>query len=383
MSAPPVVKAARPATDALSDDRSAAEFTVVMDALGGVLQLYGQHAFDTDLQTGDEIRAIVRRWMLHATMGAASPTATTERPAGGVTSRDWKGLLRFFGTTRRDETAYVHRALKDLRESIWAFVSGLHQLVLEEHEEGKVAQEHIGRVKAACASQDTDYLRRETMAAVSVMEKLLENRKERQRHQFSVLADKLKDLGQELEDARRESALDGLTGLPNRKAFDDYITRSIELHSLTVKPTSLLLIDVDNFKAINDTYGHPVGDDALRHVTRALSRTILRKMDFVCRLGGDEFAVIVQETGIDGARVLGEKLRRSLSEVLASRKGAEPAPDYTISVGVAELELGDNTLSWTNRADQALYDAKRLGRNQVASSAPSTGATPPSNARIA
>ena len=95
-------------------------------------------------------------------------------------------------------------------------------------------------------------------------------------------------------------------------------------------------------------------------------------MDFVCRLGGDEFAVIVQETGIDGAKSLGEKLRRSLAEVLASRKGIEPMPEYTISVGVAELEFGDNALSWTNRADQALYDAKRLGRNQVAGSTPSS-----------
>jgi diguanylate cyclase (GGDEF)-like protein len=215
------------------------------------------------------------------------------------------------------------------------------------------------------ANQDTTDLKRETMAAVSAMEALTHSRRERQREQFSMLADKLKDLGRELEDARRESALDALTGLPNRRTFDAYVTRSIELHSLMGRPASLLIIDVDNFKVINDTFGHSVGDDALRQVTRSLSRTILRKVDFVCRMGGDEFAVILQETDGTDAVALGDKLRRSLGDVLAAQRDCEPVLDYTISVGVAELKLGDDAIAWVNRADRALYEAKRLGRDQI------------------
>jgi len=83
-------------------------------------------------------------------------------------------------------------------------------------------------------------------------------------------------------------------------------------------------------------------------------------------LGGDEFAVILQETDGDGGRMLGEKLRRTLDEVLASRGENEPALECTISVGVAELELGQDALAWMSRADEALYEAKRAGRNQIA-----------------
>ncbi|MFN8574398.1 MAG: GGDEF domain-containing protein [Gemmatimonadaceae bacterium] len=342
------------------------ETSLVLDTLGAVLQLYGKHAFDTDTAGAADTRNLVHAWMLHATMGATRPGSSEERPAGGVLYRDWKGLVQYFGGTRRDEAAYVTRALGDFRDSIWAFVSALHQLVLEEQEEGRIATEHFTRVKAAVTSNSTEQLKRETIAAISVMENLMVARRERQQRQFTVLADKLKSLGRELEDARRESALDPLTRLPNRRSFDDYITRSIELHSLLGQPACLMMVDVDNFKQINDAFGHPVGDEALRQVARALSRTFLRRVDYVCRYGGDEFAVILQETSHDGATALGEKLRRAMREVLAAQQGSEPKLECTLSVGIAELQLGDDAMSWTQRADAALYTAKRAGRDQVA-----------------
>jgi diguanylate cyclase (GGDEF)-like protein len=341
------------------------ETSLVLDSLGTMLQLYGKYVFDTDTASAAEGRATAHAWMLHATMGAQRPGATEQRAAGGVLYRDWKGLTQYFGGSRREEAEYVARALGDLRDSVWAFVSALHQLVLEEHEEGRIASEHFARVKAAVASNSTEQLKRETAAAIAVMENLMVARRDRQRQQFTVLADKLKSIGRELDDARREGALDALTGLPNRRSFDDYITRSIELHSLLGQPACLLMIDVDHFKQINDTFGHPVGDDALRHVARALARTFLRRVDFVCRYGGDEFGVILQETGHEGAVALAEKLRRAMTNVLESQNGLEPKLEFTLSIGIAELQLGDDAVLWTQRADAALYEAKRNGRDQV------------------
>ena len=348
-------------------DRTAAELSLVLDSVGGLLQVYSQHAFDTDLHTAKELRVMVQHWRMHAVIGTAAPTPIGESGGTGIVDRDWNGLLRFFGEKRREEAAFVVRGQRNLRECIWAFVSGLHHLVLEEHEEGKAAQEHIRRVKEAVASNDTEQLKRETVAAVSVMETLLDTRRTRQQQQFSVLAEKLRNLGRELEDARRESCLDPLTGLPNRKEFDSYVQKSIELHTITGRRACLLMVDVDNFKNINDTHGHPMGDEALRQVTRALSRTVLRRVDFVCRIGGDEFAIILQETDASGARVLGEKLRNAMRDVLSTPRSNEQDLDYTLSVGIAELEVGDDPLSWMRRADQAMYVAKRSGRDQVAS----------------
>ncbi len=343
----------------------AREISLLLDSMGALLQLYGKFAFDTDTSSASETKATIHAWMLHATMGLPRPGSSENRPAGGVLYRDWKGLTQYFGGSRRDEAEYVGRALGDLRDSVRAFVSALHQVVIEEKEEGRIVAEQFARVKDAVAGNSTEELKRETIAAISAMENLMVARRDRQRQQFTVLAEKLKSVGRELDDARREGSLDTVTRLPNRRAFDDYITRCIELHSLLGQPACLLMIDVDNFKQINDTYGHPMGDEALRQVGRALARTFLRRVDFVCRYGGDEFAVILQETAQDGAVALAEKMRRAMSNVLDGQLVGDPKLEYTLSVGIAELQLGDDGDAWSRRADAALYAAKRAGRNRV------------------
>lgn len=364
------------------DEKSAIskETGIVLDALGTLMQHYGKYAFDTDSRTGDEIRKLVHGWMLHATMGAPRPGNPEDRPSAGVFYRDWKGLSQFMGETRRDESKYVVRALDDMRSVVWSFVAAIHQVVVEEQEEARITGDHLGRMRVAVESNSTDLIKREALAVVSVIEQLMTNRKERQQEKFAVLADKLKHLGRELEDARRESAIDPLTGLANRKAFDEYITRSIELHSLLGQPASLMMIDVDTFKSINDTYGHTAGDTALRQIANVLSKTFLRRVDCVCRFGGDEFAVVLQETKLTNAQLLAERLRRQVQELrpietlpvdadgneIVDEAGEQlPPPQVTLSIGVAELTIGDNATTWIKRADSALYQSKRAGRDMV------------------
>ena len=342
------------------------ETGIVLDALSTLLQLYAKHAFDTELETAEELRAQIQGWRMHASVGAPRPGHEDDKPSTGVFYRDWKGLVHYFGDKRRDEARYVTRVLADFRDVTWAFVSAVHTVVVEEQEESRIATDQLGRMRVAVESNSTDLMKREALAVVGVMEKLIENRKERQREQFQVLAEKLKNLGRELEDARRESAIDGLTALHNRKAFDDYIGRSIELHTLLGQAGSLMMVDIDLFKQINDTYGHPVGDAALRQVANVLSRTFLRRVDFVARYGGDEFAVILQETTVDNATMLAERLRRGVAELppIEVAPGLEP-PKISLTIGIGELKLGDTSLDWIKRADAAMYHAKRSGRDCV------------------
>ncbi len=365
--APSAAKA--PPAEPPREDKNAVsrETGIVLDALSSVLQYYGKFAFDTDAHAGDELRRLMHGWMLHASMGAPRPNHEEDKPSAGVFYRDWKGLVQFFGEKRREESKYAVSALEDLRSVVWAFVGAVHQVVVEEQEETRIAGDHLHRMRVAVESNSTDLIKREALAVVSVMEQLAVHRKERQREQFAVLADKLKKLGRELEDARRESALDPLTGLANRKAFDEYITRSIELHSLLGQPACLMMIDVDHFKEINDGFGHTVGDTVLRQISNILSKTFLRRVDFVCRYGGDEFSVILQETKLENAQLLAERLRRQVQDVRILEnppEGTEP-PKATLSIGVAELTVGDDAVDWIKRADGALYHAKRAGRDQV------------------
>ncbi|MBL8983052.1 MAG: GGDEF domain-containing protein [Gemmatimonadetes bacterium] len=365
--APPPAAAPQPASaPAAEGEQLSRETGIVLDAITNLLQAYGKYAFDTELRSGDEIRNATQAWRMHAAVGAPRPDHEDDKSGTGVFYRDWKGLNHYFNETRRDEAKYVTRVLDDFREMTWAFVSAVHTVVVEEAEESKIATNQMNRMRVAVDSNSTDLMKREALAVVSVMEKLIEHRKERQREQFASLADKLKNLGRELEDARRESAIDGLTGLHNRKAFDDYISRSIELHTLLGKPGCLMMVDMDHFKGINDTHGHPVGDAAIRQIANCLSKTFLRRVDFVARYGGDEFAVILQETSADNAAMLAERLRKSVADLppIEVAPGAEP-PRLTLSIGIGEIRLGDSTFDWIKRADSALYHAKRAGRDAV------------------
>ncbi len=257
--------------------------------------------------------------------------------------------------------------LEDFRAVTWAFVKAVHQVVVDEKEESRIAKDQLGRMRHAAEGNSTDLMRREALAVAGAMEQLIEQRKERQQVQFAVLADRLKSLGRELDDARRESTIDGLTGLSNRKAFDEYIARSIELHTLRGQPACLVMVDVDNFKGINDTYGHVVGDAALKHVAHSLSKTSLRRVDFVCRYGIDEFAVILEECALDNAHTLAESLRTALAGLAPVEVSDRMEPPLIqLSIGVAELQGVNTPKAWTERADAALYDAKRNGRNRVA-----------------
>lgn len=355
-----------PPLTAEEERTNATETGMLLDTLGSVLQFYGKYSFETDAQSADETRTLSSAWTRHATMGAPRPGHEDERPGARLLYRDWKGLVQFFAEHRRNEGQYVTRSMDDLRAVIWEFVSAVHHVVVDEQEVGRVAGQQLERVKEAVEGNSVELIKREAMAAVSVMAATVESRRKRHQEQFARLADKLKNLGRELEEARRESTQDSLTGLANRKAFDGFITRSIELHSLLGEPASLMMIDVDRFKTVNDSRGHPAGDAVLRQVSLALSKTFLRRCDFVCRYGGDEFAVILQETDLAISSGIAERLRTAIRDMAKPADGDDEPEPITVSIGVAQLNTADDAEAWIRRADAALYEAKAAGRDRIA-----------------
>jgi two-component system cell cycle response regulator len=130
------------------------------------------------------------------------------------------------------------------------------------------------------------------------------------------------------------------------------------------KPLTVLVLDIDHFKHINDTYGHDAGDDVLRDFALRIRKSI-RGIDLACRYGGEEFVVIMPETDLAVATMVAERLRRRIAgEPFPIQRGARSL-DVTISVGIASLATGDAAADVLKRADQALYRAKRDGRNRV------------------
>jgi diguanylate cyclase len=182
---------------------------------------------------------------------------------------------------------------------------------------------------------------------------------------LDVSANTINDLKSKLDDVRREALTDALTGIANRKAFEERLLESAKQAMETGEDLTLLLVDIDHFKNFNDTWGHQVGDQALRLVAKALTDNV-KGQDLAARYGGEEFAVVLPKTALADAVKLADKIRGAfLRRRLVKRDTGETIGAITVSIGVAKLELGEPVQRFVNRADQALYAAKRGGRNRV------------------
>ncbi len=165
------------------------------------------------------------------------------------------------------------------------------------------------------------------------------------------------------DEIHRLVTTDGLTGLPNRRAFEEALQREFSRATRYTRPMAILMIDIDHFKRVNDTLGHLAGDAALRQIG-ALLRTNLRRDDLAARLGGEEFAVLLPEIDRAGATLTAEKLRR----LIESRPVVFDTQRWplTVSIGIASRAVTDTeAIEVVRRADDMLYVAKREGRNRV------------------
>ena len=158
---------------------------------------------------------------------------------------------------------------------------------------------------------------------------------------------------------------DALTGLFNRRYMESHLATLVEQAAARGKPIAVLLVDIDYFKAVNDSHGHDAGDDVLREFALRIRKSI-RNIDLVCRYGGEEFVIVMPETDMAVATMVAERLRRRIaSEPFTIQQGARNL-EVTISIGIAALGgSNDNAAAILKRADTALYRAKRDGRNRV------------------
>jgi diguanylate cyclase (GGDEF)-like protein/PAS domain S-box-containing protein len=186
--------------------------------------------------------------------------------------------------------------------------------------------------------------------------KQYEKRLEETQRKLRVHQEKLYEANSRLEAL---AATDGLTGLKNRRAFEERLEEEVGRNRRHGHPVSLVILDIDHFKAFNDTFGHPKGDEVLRNVGRLLKRA-MREIDFVARYGGEEFAIILPHTTREGATGLAERLRGVIEDATWDDR------PITASMGVASISREASTAeALLDHADRALYRSKQAGRNRV------------------
>lgn len=165
----------------------------------------------------------------------------------------------------------------------------------------------------------------------------------------------------------RLSMTDQLTEIPNRRSFDSRLTMEWRRAIREKKYISLLMLDVDKFKAYNDTYGHQQGDNVLRAVAKSLEQDMMRPGDFAARWGGEEFAAVLACTDLNGAMQVAERIRANIEALRITVPGTSDVAPVTISIGVESMMPDQNSSLdlFISAADNALYAAKKAGRNRV------------------
>jgi diguanylate cyclase len=205
----------------------------------------------------------------------------------------------------------------------------------------------------------------------AIVERLVQTTKEMEQTNHKLEArlkaskDEINELQENLEAMRAESLTDPLTGLANRKYFDQMLERAMNQAAASGEALSLILADIDHFKSFNDTYGHLTGDQVLRLVAAAVKQNI-KGQDMAARFGGEELAIVLPTTALRQAVTVADHIRRAvMTKELMKRSTGEHLGRVTISMGVAHLHPGEPPQSLIERADSCLYAAKRNGRNCV------------------
>lgn len=186
------------------------------------------------------------------------------------------------------------------------------------------------------------------------------------------VAERTCELRQANEELRLVSQLDGLTGIANRRSFDEALRREWRRAMRDEEPLALIMLDADHFKAYNDTYGHQAGDECLKFIAAQVKAAAKRSTDLAARYGGEEFALILTECDLAGAAQVAERLRSSIEEAAWPHAGSAVAKVVTVSLGVVAVcpQQEEQALELVAAADRAMYRAKQSGRNRVCLASP-------------
>jgi diguanylate cyclase len=274
---------------------------------------------------------------------------------------------RHFGTSQHEaELRAVGKRIEDAVAQVLAYLSTANQGAVQY---GEALQSFSGELHRDPAPNDLGDLIRGVLDETKVMIEVNRQLEER----LETSSGEIARLREDLDALKREATTDALTGLANRKLFDVSL-REAALESEEDRSfLALLMIDIDFFKQFNDSHGHMLGDQVLKLVARTIQDSVKGK-DTAARYGGEEFAVILPDTRLGDALAVADGIRRNVaSRKVLNRRTGQVLGQVTLSIGVAEYEFGESLGAFVHRADEALYMAKRQGRNRVVSQSELTG----------
>ncbi len=259
----------------------------------------------------------------------------------------------------------IEQEKEELKDIIFLMADSFKKFVGNSSNYAKHLDDFIDKLKETDNLDEIKKIKFEIIkATIEVKEKTDEIKKQllEANNAIKKSRERLEKLEQELEKTKEKTLYDGLTKAYNRAVFDDRIVKEIAKAKRENKTLFLVMIDIDHFKNINDTYGHQTGDMVLKILTQQIKK-VIRDIDFFARYGGEEFSLILPDLPLERAKEVAERIRVKIEKTKFLYKQEEVK--VTISLGMAQLKNDDDAKSLIERADKALYQAKNSGRNRV------------------
>lgn len=299
-------------------------------------------------------------------LAGATPELKKELEAllgqGGVVSSSQMQALfdKYFGEKTGEEA--IQETGDELQITLLDVIKQVTQAGLDAREFGKTLNQASGSLGA---DRIDPTAMRGLVGELIAATKLIGQRNQALEAQLQASSSKISGLQSRLEEARRDALTDGLTGIGNRKSFDLALQLRTQQARIQNGDLALMLMDIDHFKNFNDQFGHRVGDQVLKIVGSKLKQA-MKSIDTAARYGGEEFAMLMPQTRLKQALERADALRVNLgSHYLKNRATGQSYGTVTISIGVARYRTDEPPENFVNRADQALYRAKKEGRNRV------------------
>jgi diguanylate cyclase len=261
---------------------------------------------------------------------------------------------------------YLAEREKELRDIIDLLTKAMASLDVENREFYHRVYDQSEKMEQITLLDDIKKIRSALQLEVTQMREIVDQKKDQDRRQVQLLASQVDSLRLELEKTKTKSMTDGLTGAYNRQAFDDSLKDLMVRCRVMNTELSLLMLDLDDFKKINDTYGHLIGDRVLVAFCQKCRKSI-RGDDVLARYGGEEFAIILPGASLKNAVKKGRQICDAISEAryATNNQDGEDYLSVTVSIGVSAIKTDDTVETIISRADKALYKAKRSGKNCV------------------
>lgn len=283
-------------------------------------------------------------------------------PCPDKTERTLFDIRQFFSSYRIDEHSYIQNTFDDFKRIIWDFADHLSEDLRFDNSKEKRLAIYLHELREAVEANSIESLRSKSREFINAYIEYQTQKNELRDKRIESTKKSLDAVKNQLMEATHNLNIDHLTLAHNRKSFDEYMQKINQQCQELGGTASLIILDIDFFKKINDSYGHDTGDFVLKECVRTLKEVFTSDDEMVARIGGEEFAIVLPQHNVAAASLRAEEaLQRIRLQILNC---GDATITYTASMGIAQLLNNEDVSSWLKRTDTALYKSKNGGRNR-------------------